>query len=63
MGNDFRNQDIGDSCVVPDMCETDEVVRLQVLYHEKEKQEIFFAIILNTQHSLTICRVTYGGKP
>jgi hypothetical protein len=39
LGNDFQNQDndIGDSCVVPDMCETDEVVRLQVLYHEKEK--------------------------
>ena len=59
----MKDDDIGIFCEVPDMRETDEVVRLQKVFHDKDKQEIFFAIILRTQHSLTICKVDYSGKP
>lgn len=44
---------------IPDLCETDEVHELRKLHLDLERKELYFAIILRVQHSLTICKVNF----
>jgi len=47
--------------VIPGLTETDEVVQIRKLHHDLTRKELFFAIILRSQHSLTICKVDFSN--
>lgn len=52
---------------VPLLDDRDEVIYLKKLHHNREKQEVLFAIMLNSQHSINLCRVKFSkmeeGRP
>lgn len=46
--------------VIPDMDETDEVIRLQKLYVDQVRKEMFFQVVLREQHSITLVKVDFS---
>ena len=45
---------------VPFLDDRDEVIYLKKLHHNREKQEVLFAIMLQSQHSINLCRVKFS---
>jgi hypothetical protein len=49
-----------DEHIVPNLDETDEVTYLKKLHHNLHKQEVLIAIMLDTQHSVNLCRIKFS---
>jgi hypothetical protein len=45
--------------VIPGMDETDEVVEIRKMHHDIGRKELYFAVVLRMQHSITICKVDF----
>jgi hypothetical protein len=48
--------------VIPGLDETDEVVEIKKLHQDIGSKELYFAVVLRMQHSITICKVDFTDQ-